>query len=442
MKRVVSLLLALATAICVSAPAFAATDDYGINRTANGTTANDVITFNEDGSINYGTTANGTDNNVGSRALLSDPLTRVSYGTSGNAITLTANEIVIVEDNNTNAIIMPETHLDPGTEYKFKVYYVNTAGGTNISAVDAQNHITPILDSMMAGGKFRLRAVKGSSVISTAKVEKRGSGNSATYRLTITTKENWSTKETDVEYTLAVTNQGAGGVPFAQGNMTFKVGYGRFTDEEIDSFAEGDIITISNDFPVILKKQFETLAKNYNYKAIQFESEDGIWSYLGRVSGMGDTNFTYSRDVVPAIVTKFEDQEFEFLTFGAGVNFPTNGEMRIDVSDFSDEFNTMYTYLYRDGKLTPISTTYDSGADELVFRTNYLGSFVITNEQITDTTIINQGNQTVPEEPAEEVPNVTNPENPNTGASSSMNTAVALALTSIAAAAMVGRKRK
>jgi len=440
MKRVVSLLLALATAICVSAPAFAATDDYGINRTANGTTANDVITFNEDGSINYGTTANGTDNNVGSRALLSDPLTRVSYGTSGNAITLTANEIVIVEDNNTNAIIMPETHLDPGTEYKFKVYYVNTAGGTNISAVDAQNHITPILDSMMAGGKFRLRAVKGSSVISTAKVEKRGSGNSATYRLTITTKENWSTKETDVEYTLAVTNQGAGGVPFAQGNMTFKVGYGRFTDEEIDSFAEGDIITISNDFPVILKKQFETLAKNYNYKAIQFESEDGIWSYLGRVSGMGDTNFTYSRDVVPAIVTKFEDQEFEFLTFGAGVNFPTNGEMRIDVSDFSDEFNTMYTYLYRDGKLTPISTTYDSGADELVFRTNYLGSFVITNEQITDTTIINTEQ---PPAVTEEVPTTPIlPENPATGATSAVNIAVILGVASLAAAGSVVRKRK
>jgi len=423
MKKVVSLLVTVAIIFGVNAVVFAADNDIG------GTTGNGVT----------GTTGDETGTTgFGSRSLLSDPNTRISYGYSPDTITLARHELLIVENNATNAIILPETNLEPGNEYEFKIFYSNDNQTINVGEA---GNITELKYSDLAGGKLRLRGVKGTSTISSAKVNRKGSGNNSTYRLVLNTKENWSTKRTDVEYSLSITGQTAtGAIPFAQGNLTFQVGYGRFTDEEIDAFGEGDIVTISNDYPVILKEHFTTLAKANNYRAVQFEADDGMWGYLGRVSGMGDTNFKYTRDVVPAIVEKFEDQEFEFLTFGAGVTFPTNGEMRIDASDFSDDFTTIYTYLYRDGKLTPINTTYDSTADEIVFRTNYLGSFVMTNEQITDTTIINTEQ---PPAVTEEVPTTPIlPENPATGATSAVNIAVILGVASLAAAGSVVRKRK
>jgi len=401
MKKVVSLLAACATVFSMSATAFAAEGDI-----------------------------------TGSKSVLS---TSVSYGTSAY-VNLALNEIVLVENTTNNALIGPETHLKPGTEYIFKLFKSN-ADQTNVAIGSAD--LSPITDGMLDGGKFRLRGRSGTATISSAKIVKRGTGTTATYRLELTTKENYGTKMTDVEYLVSVTGTGANAVGLVEGNPTFKVGYGQMTDETVDTYTEGDTVVIEEDYPVIKKAQFTDLARNFNYKAVQFEAESGAWSYLGRISGMADANFTFSRDVIPAIIDKFGDQDFEFLTFPAGVTFPTNGEARIDVSDFSDSFNRMYTYLYRNGKLTPITTTYDTGSDELVFRTNYLGSFVITNEQITDTTIIEQNEQQVAPEvvPEENINNNINNENPNTGASSGMNVAVALGLAALVAAGAVSRKK-
>jgi len=420
MKKVVSLLVAFATAIGVSVSAFAAQDDVtGFS--------NDVVFIDENGTV-----SSNSDTTF-------SPSTRVNYGSSG--ISLTHNEIVLVENNTTASIIMPETHLEPNKDYVFRIYKVN-ANQPNIAPGEA--NVSPVTNNMLGGGKLRLRGIKGTSAINSAKIVQKGTGASATFNVEIKTKgNNWGTKITDVIYQLSAsgntTNQN-GYVDLLTGEFLFRAGYRQMSDEDVDSYSEGDIITVYKDYPVFTKSQMETIAKNYNYKAVQFEAENGVWSYLGRVSGMGDTNFSWSHDVTPAIVERFEDQNFEFLTFGAGVKFPTNGEMRIDVSDYDFEGNRLYVYLYRDGKLTPVSTTFDTGADEIVFRTNYLGSFVITDEQVTDTTIL-ESNQ-APVVPEEETNNgVTNNQNPSTGAASGLNIAVALGIASIAAAG-VSSKRK
>lgn len=398
MKKVVSLLVALATAFGVNATVFAATDD--------------IISFSETSTASF-------------------IAPRVNYGNSNDVVSLVENEIVIVTNDTKEEIIMPESHLEPGKEYSFKVF-MSTANQTNVTSGAAA--ITAITDQMLGGGKFRIQGKGGTSAIEKIEIKKRGTGPNATYRLDITTKETWGTKLNDIEYIFSVIKQTeATAHTIENGNLTLKVGYQKVSDEEVEAYDEGDTITISQDYPVYTREHFKTIAKNTNYKTILLEDEDNEWSFLGRVSGMGDTNFKYTRDVIPAIVERFPDQEFEFFTFGGGVNFPTHGEFRLDVGDFAANHNKIYTYLYRNGTLTPINTTYDIANDELVFRTNYLGSFVITNEQITDTSIVEKPEEEKPTEKPET-------ENPSTGASAGMNLAIALGLTSLAAISITRKK--
>lgn len=413
MKKVLSLLVAFATAIGVSATAFAAEDD--------------IIYIGEDVDYSGAATYNVNDT---SRSTV--------YGASG-IITLTKGEIVLVTDSTTPSIIARNAHLDPGNDYKFRLYRAD-ADQTNVSVSNAQ--ISPVTDSMLGGGKFRLRGRSGTASISSAKIVKRGTGDNATYRLDLTTRQSWGVKLYDVEYLISITGA-ANATDIIESSTTFEVGWRTIADEDIEAYSEDDILTISNDYPVIKKDQFTTLAKNANYTAVEFEDEDGMWTFRGRISGMGDSNFHYSRDVIETIANTFEDQNFEYLTFGAGVNFPTNGEMRINVADFTDDFNNMFVYLYRDGKLTRVNTTYDSGADEIVFRTNYLGSFVITDEEITNTSILNpENNNNATETPAEEPPITNNNnENPSTGASAGMNVAIVMGVVSLAAISITSRKK-
>lgn len=406
MKRVLSLLLAAATALGLTVASFAATDD--------------VTTY---------------DNNEFDSAS-----TRVYYGNSSTNLNLAAGELLLMEDKdpaNNPAVILPDARLIPGNDYYFRVYKSNSQQ-TNQSLTNLD--ISPVTKGDLGDRKIRLSNGRNTSVISGVTISERGTGSSAYIRVKIETREAYGTNMTETSYRLTTSGNvgnNANTAALTDGTASFKVGWGRFTDEEIDDLGDEETITISNDKSVILKDQFKTLAKNYDYKAIEFISEDPLWTFTGRVSSMGNTNFHYSRDVVVPIVEKFEDMDLEFVTFNAGVTFPTNGELRIDVSDFDESFSRYYVYLYRDGKLTPISSKFESGADELVFRTNYLGSFLITGEEITDTSIINPGETGEAEEPGE-VPE--NPDNPNTGAAN----VGAVALLGIAslATAFVARKKK
>jgi len=210
----------------------------------------------------------------------------------------------------------------------------------------------------------------------------------------------------------------------------------------VDSYGEGDTVTISNDTPIWTKKQIERLVEANNYKAITLEHEDGSWTYEGRMNGMGDTNFYTTQDVIPSIMNKY-DQDFKFLILPAGVTFPTNGEMRIDVSDVSVDWDRVYTYLYRNGKLTRINTTYDSQDDMIVFRTNYLGAFVMTPVEITDTTVLEQPTEVSPAPSPAPGTGVGGTNNPNTGIPAGMNLIVGLgSLSLLTAGTVILRKRK
>lgn len=358
-----------------------------------------------------------------------------------DTIDVTAKELFLAANGK---VVGTDTVLLPNETYKFDIYYASSAITAKTEAeifATAAPLAKKLTKADIGKGYVKLRTVKGSSAILSAKIKTVGTGATQTFRLDIETRANYGTKQIDVEYLLSIIDNDTANT-FADSNHTFIVGYGQISDSETDVGEEGTL-TITNETPVILKEQFTDIAKSANYKNVTFEAEDGNWTFKGKVAGMKDTNFSYNYDPNTDLLNKFPEQEFKFVNFPAGVNFPTTGEMRIDVSDVSDAFGSMYAYLYRDGKLTEINTTYDSGADQLVFRTNYLGNFIITNREITDTSLIGE------EEPEEEEEPIIIPEddtnnnnNPSTGSATALPSA-AFGLIALASAGVVAsRKRK
>ena len=342
---------------------------------------------------------------------------------SDTQLSIGPGEMFLVDNGR---IVMPEARLTPNREYSFEIWF----NGTN--AAITFNYAGPSPDTLggVAGlvrlteehisggvgenlnGRLRLRSGRGSNMFSRSELRTRGTGPSRVYSLLLETRENYTTRMTDVTFTLLT----SGNLPAVIGTsynpqqsvIDLTVGWARMSDDEIDSYAEGDTVTLSNDYPVILRRQIERLVRNHNYRAIHLIAEDGSWEYTGRMSGMSDTNFYTTQDVIPALMNRF-DQDFKFLSLPGGVTFPTNGEMRIDVSDVSGDWDRIYTYLYRNGQLTPINTNYDSMDDMIYFRTNFLGAFVMTDVEITDLALIAPPGTGVqePEEPEE--PNLHNP---------------------------------
>ena len=408
MKRAISLLLALVVACGLSTVGFAASDVPG--------------------------------------ALTPSPrISIVDDGKGGSNYKIDAGDLFLANTKD-QEIVGFDTTLTPGETYKLDVYLAqkSTADAEKVSDILGDDaRLLTKADIGTGTVKFRLEKGRGSSAIQTAKVKTKGSGVNTTYYVEIITRDVYGTKMNEVEYELSTTVAGKDRLletaPKPK-NLTFKVGFPTMDDDMLDVGEEGTVI-IYNTAPVITKDQFTELAKNTNYKNLYIEGEEGKWTFKGKVAGMKDTNFYYDFDPDTDLLNKFPDQEFMFLNFRGGVNFPTNGEMRIDVSDISDVYDTMYPYLYRDGKLTMINGTHDAGTDQLVFRTNYLGKFIVTNKRITDTSML--PDEPVPEEDAPPIVDLPAPpatNNPATGMP--MDLTAVFGLISLAAASLVSRKRK
>lgn len=435
MKKAFSLLTVLTLVFLMSVSAFAAEDiaPYG-GTTLNGQPINEPVANGE---------ANNELGNIGMAPRLA--------WSGENVLAIKTGELFLVHGEGANAaVVLPDTRLEPNSEYTFHIYYATADADLDVTEgtlIPAGGPIAPLTKAQVGDAKVRVRATKGGSAIKSTEVKTRSVGSDTTYRVVIETKDTYNTKQTEVDYTISLTGALLTDFETKGGNAVFMVGHGIMSDTEIDNYGEEEDVNVSNLTPIFKKKQIETLVKANKYKAITLIAEDDSWEYTGRMNGMSDTNFYYTHDVIPSIVNKF-DQDFKFLIFPAGVTFPTNGEMRIDVSDVSDEWERMYTYLYRNGKLTRVNTSYDSSDDMIVFRTNYLGAFVMTDKEITDVNII----ETEKPEPSEPAPKPepevsggvgTGTGNPNTGAPVGLNLLVGLgSISLLTAGSVIVRKRK
>ncbi len=449
MKKCFSLMLALAMILLSGISVFAAEDIA-----PGATTRNGVFVYDVEGT--------------------GDASSRLAYD-NNTTVSIEAGEIVLAQGAQ---LIVPDTHLDPNTEYSFEVYYANkdiTGFNVNSGNVSTSADFTRMSEYALndptatptaatsATAKLRLRSGKGNSAVDSASLKTSGSGAAKVYRLVIETKDTYNTKQIETEYKFSVVGTTDTAVLNTNGTgaVSFKIGHKIMDDDEVDSYGEGDTVTISNEYPIWTKKQIERLVKENDYRAIELEHEDGSWFYEGRMNGMGDTNFFTTQEAIPAIINLEEDlydiagdsnvyeRDYKFLILPAGVTFPTNGEMRIDVSDVSGTWDRMFTYLYRNGTLTRINTTYNAVDDVIVFRTNYLGAFVMTDREITNTNVLGQdpANSLPPETPAPAPAPTPTPapgnQNPNTGLPAALNLSLGLgSLSLLTAGSMIVRRRK
>ena len=384
--------------------------------------------------------------------------TYLEYDSTTGNITANQGDLVLVAAD--KRLVLPNAELKPGTEYKFDIYYARSPVTAYNNAADIDTaQFAKLTGAEMDGAKIKLRVrtTKSSSSVASVKINTRGSGNNTTYQMVITTREEYGVKQNEVSYNIVfsggtptfATTANPPAAPEGEGNpadtanltagsASFLVGWKAINQDLIDNYGEEDILTIDDERPVIKKDQFTDLAKNANYRPVILEGQSGEWTYEGRVSGMSAANFYTTHEAVPAVVNAMADnQDFKFFTFSAGITFPTNGELRLDVSDISDDFDSIYTYLYRDGILTPIATSYDSSMEQIYFRTNYLGSFLMTDRAITNEDLLGDS-ESESTAPAPE-PGTPNTQNPATGAGNA--TLALLGLASIAGAA-VSRKKK
>ena len=94
----------------------------------------------------------------------------------------------------------------------------------------------------------------------------------------------------------------------------------------------------------------------------------------------------------------------------------------------------MYVYRYANGKMYKLNASFDAEENTLSFRTNKLDTFVVTDKEIKDGTVVVENSSSDSSSDADK-------NNPETGASDAVNAAVAMAVASLATAGAVALKK-
>lgn len=302
--------------------------------------------------------------------------------------------------------------LTPGETYEYPVLI----GDADITAEDLESY------------KTEVRITAGGSAIDSAKINEKEEGK---YTLDVKVKAGWPTAQTNAKIRLRLLDKKTS-KEISVKEISFKTGYKVMDDAYVNGLTQGEYITVDPTAPVITKAQLAKIAELNNYKAVTFTYGD--WSYTVNVTDKDTINMLSNTNAIKEIMTKFENNQFKFVTFPAGTDFGVNGKVEIDVSAEMDDFDSkFFVYLYADGKLTKIDSKLDADTSTLSFTAKKLGRFVITDKEIKDTIVVegsNNGTGTG-----------TGNKNPNTGANDFVGVAAAMAVISlVAAGAVVLRK--
>ena len=281
-----------------------------------------------------------------------------------------------------------DSGLEPGETYRFPV---------SISIAGAQ--ATPLTEDLLEDYSFKISNTGEGNSMSEFVLDKIG----GVYYISATVKAGWPAVTTEEEYSMKLTEKSVS-KNAVEVTVAFETGYKTVSDDYIASLAKEDEIKINNDTPVFTKSQLEKISDVNNNKKVTFTNDN--WNYSVIISGMKDINMLHNNKAIPEILKKYENNNFEFLTFPAGTKFSTNGTMEIDVSNYTDDFGgKFFVYRYLDGKLTLINSSYNAEDEVLSFTTNTLGRFVITDKAVNDAVVIPDNGS-----------NNGNPSNPSTGA--------------------------
>lgn len=269
--------------------------------------------------------------------------------------------------------------LTPGKEYRFRLQYTTASVSTKEGTDTTDSEPVDFTDDQLTGNKFLIESKMGRSSMDSFKIAK----SSGKYYLIAKPKGGYPTKQTDVEYKVRLVNTKNGDV-LHEKTIAFKVGYPTVSDDDLFSASVEEPIFISNDAPVITEDQFDEINGYTSGKAASFTNGD--WTINVRVGGLKDRNLYSTSSGIPEIETKFEENQFKFISFPANPKFDYTAKVSVDVSQEAEAFEDNFVlYRYNDGVLTQMDSKYDSDTSEVTFSTKELGKFVLTNTSLSNT---------------------------------------------------------
>lgn len=267
-----------------------------------------------------------------------------------------------------------EDLLLPGETYRFPLFIQE----------EGSDELVPLQDEHVKDYRFRAEIKSGKAAVSSFKMEKVDDA----YVLEVKTEAGWPTKQTDVEGAVKLVEKSNGQTP-ATIEINFTVGYARMSDETLESAQNGEYVYVDSAAPVITKEQFDKLDKYADGEKVTFTN--GRWRYEVRISGQEDLNMLHNERAIKEISTKYEDQNFKYVSFPAGPQFDFTGTFTVDVANDMDTFDgNFFVYRYYKGKLNKIDVNFDKEEETLSFDTKSLGRFVITDKEIPDGTVITE----------------------------------------------------
>ncbi len=283
------------------------------------------------------------------------------------AVTAFAAVDSISFEQDENGITLGQDQLLPGTTYRFPLLIARDGGlSTNLTPEDLEGH------------RLDISVTKGSGVITTPKAEEKD----GKIYLTFTTSAHYSVKAAEAEIKVRYLSR----EPLkelASVTTAFSVGNGQISDDALAGLEKGDALEISPDAPVLSAAQLEAFAKLNDYKAVTFTGSG--WSFTGKVNNMDGLNLYTTQAPIMEVVKKFDENQFKFLTFASKPRFADKGTLTIDVSDVEQKFDgKFFLYKYQDNRLYKLNFRYDEGAGTISFNPSDLGSYVITDREITD----------------------------------------------------------
>lgn len=279
------------------------------------------------------------------------------------------NDIQLGVDAN-SGLTLKDSLLEPGETYRFPVS-VSIAGEA----------ATPLTEDLLEDYTFKINNSGEGDSMSKFALERVG----GVYYITAQVKAGWPAVTTEEEYAMKLTEKSSKNA--AELTVAFETGYHIVSADDIAELSQDDEVVVNNDTPVFTESQLSTISKLNNNRKVTFSDDN--WKYTVIVSGMKNINLLHNNNAITEIINKYEENNFEFLTFPAGTKFSTNGTMEIDVSNYAEDFDgKFFVYRYLDGKLTLINSSYDAEDEVLSFSTNTLGRFVITDKAVSDAVVI------------------------------------------------------
>ncbi|MBC8584610.1 hypothetical protein [Youxingia wuxianensis] len=251
------------------------------------------------------------------------------------------------------------------------------------------------------------------------------------YYLHVEIKETTPLKAVQVKYNIKFVRKSNNLSVFAQ-QVKFEYGYEEANNDYINGLDKGDVIEVDNSNPIITDDQFDDIAKINDYKNVTLSGSD--WKFTVNVTDESTKNFLFTNAGVKEVLAKFPEQEFKFFNFSGKPAFTATGKLELNVDDIVDEFDKMYVYRYANGKMYKLNASFDAEENTLSFRTNKLDTFVVTDKEIKDGTVVVENSSSDSSSDADK-------NNPETGASDAVNAAVAMAVASLATAGAVALKK-